>query len=312
MSKVLVVDDSPVDQRLAGRILVKRFSEDPEDGDTGIVPVYAANGKEALEAIARENPDLVLTDLQMPEMNGLDLVLHIRARYPMMPVILMTAHGSEELAVQALHAGAASYVPKRELAEELLLTVESVLETSQAKRSHAALMRCLVQNESQFVLDNDPALIPPLMGHLKDNVFRMSGSDDTGLIQLTVALREAILNAMEHGNLELSSELRENDEGSYHRLGQERRKQKPYCDRRVYITARESPTEAVYVIRDDGPGFDTSNLPDPTAEENLGKCSGRGLFLMRTFMSEVRHNAKGNEVTLIRRAAEKLAESGLV
>ena len=48
----------------------------------------------------------------------------------------------------------------------------------------------------------------------------MSGSDETGLIQMTVALREALVNAMEHGNLELDSALRENDDGSYHRLAQ--------------------------------------------------------------------------------------------
>ncbi len=96
-------------------------------------------------------------------------------------------------------------------------------------------MDCLTQTESHFVLDNDPALIPPLVAYLKDNVFRMSGSDETGLIQLTVALREALLNAIEHGNLELSSELREQDDSSYHRLGQARRGQKPYADRRVHV-----------------------------------------------------------------------------
>ncbi len=117
MSKVLVVDDSPVDRRLAGRLLEMRH--DPVYGDepTGLLVVYASNGKEALEAIAAEAPDAVVTDLQMPEMNGLALVLQIRIRYPLLPVILMTAHGSEDLAVQALQGGAASYVPKRELRE---------------------------------------------------------------------------------------------------------------------------------------------------------------------------------------------------
>ena len=312
MSKILIVDDSPVDQRLAGKLLVKRFGVDPEDAATGLIPLYASNGKEALEMIARESPDLVLTDLQMPEMNGLNLVMHVRIRFPMIPVILMTAHGSEELAVQALHAGAASYVPKRDLANDLLFTVESVLETAQAKRSQHALMQCLTQTESQFVLTNDPSLISPLMGYLKENVFRMSGSDDTGLIQMTMALREAILNAMEHGNLELNSALKENDETSYHQLGQERRKLPPYQDRRVFLTARENPKEAIYIIRDEGPGFDTKNLPDPTDPVNLEKSSGRGLFLMRTFMSEIRHNEKGNEITLIRRVADKQKDSDLL
>jgi CheY-like chemotaxis protein len=301
MSKVLIVDDSPVDRRLAGKLLEQRAdSHEP----TGIAVAYAANGKEAIEAIAREAPDAVLTDLQMPELNGLDLVIQVRARFPLVPIILMTAHGSEELAVRALQSGAASYVPKRELSRDLLETVEGVIEMASTRRDQSRLMESLEQTESRFVLKNDPSLIPPLVSYLRDNVFRMSGSDDTGLIQTTMALREALLNAMEHGNLQLDSVLRENDDHSYHQLARERRAMKPYSDRLVHVTATETRKEAVYVIRDDGPGFDTSKLPDPTDPANIEKRSGRGLLLMRAFMSEVRHNKQGNEVTLIRRPKE--------
>jgi hypothetical protein len=215
-------------------------------------------------------------------------------------VILMTAHGSEGLAVKALRSGAASYVPKQELAKDLLETVESVIESAGGKRDESRLLQSLKRTESEFELENDPALIPPLITHLKDCAIRMNG-DDPGLIQMTVALREAVLNAMDHGNLELDSALRESDDHSYHALQRARRGQKPYSDRRVFVTVRQAPGEAVYVIRDEGPGFDTSQLPDPTDPANLEKRSGRGLLLMRAFMSEVRHNARGNEVTLVRR-----------
>jgi anti-sigma regulatory factor (Ser/Thr protein kinase) len=238
----------------------------------------------------------------MPGLSGLDLVIQVRARFPLVPVILMTAHGSEELAVRALQSGAASYVPKRELAEDLRETVETVIEAALGRRDRERLMKSLTQTESHFVLENDPALIPPLVAYLKESVFRMSGSDETGMIQMTMALREALVNAMEHGNLELNSELKERDDNAYHETARLRRTIKPYCDRRVHVTARETRDEAVYVIRDDGFGFDTSHLPDPTDPAHLEKRSGRGLLLMRAFMSEVRHNDRGNEVTLIRRA----------
>ena len=193
-------------------------------------------------------------------------------------------------------------MPKRELSRDLLEVVEGVIEAAHGKRDQSRLMSSLDQTDSRFVLENDPSLIPPLVTYLKENIFRMSGSDETGLIQTTMALREALLNAMEHGNLQLDSSLRENDEHSYHELARQRRREQPYCDRRVHVQARETRTEAVYVIRDDGPGFDTSKLPDPTDPHNLEKRSGRGLLLMRAFMTEVRHNDRGNEVTLIRRA----------
>jgi len=190
-------------------------------------------------------------------------------------------------------------VPKREMATDLLETVESVIESAHGKRDQKRLLQSLTQTESQFELPNDPELISPLVVHLKENVFRMSGSDETGLIQMTVALREALMNAMEHGNLELDSAMREQDDGAYHRLARERRTQQKYADRRVHVKSRESRGEAIYVIRDEGRGFNTTNLPDPTDPANLEKRSGRGLLLMRAFMAEVKHNDRGNEVTLV-------------
>ena len=65
-----------------------------------------------------------------------------------------------------------------------------------------------------------------------------------------------------------------------------------------------SRSQAVFVIRDDGPGFDPSTLPDPTDPEYLERPHGRGLMLMRTFMDEVTYNAAGNEVRMVKRATK--------
>src|SRR3954471_16062609 len=97
-TEVLIVDDSPIDRRLAGRIVEK---------STGLRVSYASDGLEALRQIARSAPAVVVTDMQMPEMDGLDLVREIRCLHPSIPVVLMTAFGSEEIAIRALKAGAA-------------------------------------------------------------------------------------------------------------------------------------------------------------------------------------------------------------
>ena len=57
----------------------------------------------------------------------------------------------------------------------------------------------------------------------------------------------------------------------------------------------------MFVVRDQGKGFDPTQLPDPTEPENVGRVNGRGLFLIRTFMDEVTFNSQGNEITMIRR-----------
>jgi CheY-like chemotaxis protein len=292
MAKVLVVDDNPMDRRLAGGLVEKT---------SGLTAVYAANGEEALAVLRRDSPDLVLTDLLMPDMDGLELVEQVRANHSLVPVILMTAFGSEDVAIQALKRGAASYVPKRKLADDLIETVESVLNVSKASRQQQRLLECLTQTESHFHLDNDPTLIPPLIGHLQDNLARMNLCDEIGRIRVSVALQEALVNAIHHGNLEVSSLLREEDEKSYYALIDDRRKKKPFSLRRVQVIARESPQEATYVVRDEGPGFNPQALPDPTDPANLERVYGRGLLLIRTFMDEVYHNESGNQITLIKR-----------
>lgn len=301
MVKILIVDDTRTDRLLAKGLLERRPGLEALECRTGLSAVEAENGEEALKSLQQQTIDLVLTDMIMPGMNGLELVETIHTRYPLLPVVLMTAHGSEEIAMQALQKGAASYVPKQNLARDLLETVEDVLRLSSAERGQQRLMACLARVESEFHLDNDPALIPALIGHVCENLRRLKCCAENERLRVTVALSEALLNAMYHGNLEVGSELRETDEKAYRRLLEERRGSPPYANRRIHILAYESSTEARYVIRDEGNGFDPSRLPNPTDPANLEKISGRGLLLIRTFMDEVRHNDKGNEITMIKR-----------
>ncbi len=291
MTTILVVDDSAVDRKLVGGLLGK---------DATIKVDFAVNGLDALAKMEAAIPDLVVTDLIMPQMDGLSLVSAVRQQFHMVPVILMTSKGSEELAVQALEAGAASYVPKRILAQRLLDTVHNVLAVSWRRRSHIRLMGSMTQSESTFVLENDPALIGPLVSYVQEDCTHIGLCDATERTRVGVALEEALTNALYHGNLQIGSELREEDERAYWALVKERGRESPYRDRRIHITARMSRDRGVFAIRDEGPGFDPSSLPDPTDPANLEKVSGRGVLLMRTFMDEVNYNESGNCVTLVK------------
>ncbi len=302
MVKVLVVDDSPVDRRLAGSLLEKRSGPGGQKTPTGITVIYAANGKEGLAALASEMPDLVLSDMQMPEMNGLELVETVKNQFPKVPVIIMTAHGSEEIARQALQGGAASYVPKRDLAGDLFATVEEILNLAAANEQKQRLLgECLRRSEAQFLLPNNMGYIAPLIGHLQESLIHMKICDDNGLIRVAVCLREALTNAIIHGNLQIDSALRDPDEKDYYSQIESRSQEEPYADRFVHVTARETPEEAHYTIRDEGEGFDFRSLPDPTDPANLERVHGRGMLLIQTFMDEVRHNSTGNEITMIKR-----------
>jgi CheY-like chemotaxis protein len=293
---VLIVDDYPVDRRIAGAIVEKH---------TGLSPTYAGDGREALESIERELPAVVLTDLQMPGMDGLALVQGIREKYPRLPVILMTAHGSEDVAMLALRAGATNYVPKKTLSRELAETLRHVLDLSAIDRDRRRILGALERRESSFKVENDPNLITPLIQLLQEDLGGMGLCDATARMRVGVALQEALSNALYHGNLEVSSDLRQEDEREFYGLAALRRAEEPYRDRRIRVHARLDREVVTYAIEDEGPGFDTSSLDRPIDPEDLMRVGGRGLLLIRTFMDEVVFNEQGNRITLIKRSPSK-------
>jgi CheY-like chemotaxis protein/anti-sigma regulatory factor (Ser/Thr protein kinase) len=289
---VLVVDDSEVDRRLVGGLLERQ-------GRCGVL--YAHDGKEALQSFATAIPDLVLTDLHMPEMDGLELVAAIKGDYPLTPVVLMTALGSEEIASEALRRGAASYVPKRKLADDLVDTVERVLAAAREDRAHSRLMHSLTDCTARFVIGNDLKLIRMLVNYLQELLRCMPLGDETERLRVGLAVEEALKNACYHGNLEVGTGEGWPNRKAIEHIVAQRLMEEPYRRRKIFVEATVSRTEAKFTIRDEGPGFDVSKLPDAAAPVRSDVTSGRGIALLRTIMDEVRYHGTGNEVTLVKR-----------
>ena len=289
MTRILVVDDSAADRELLGHLL----------NEQAWAVLYADDGRQALAQMRAHIVDLVLTDLVMPELDGQAFVEQAKIDHPLVPVVLMTARGSEEIAVQALEAGAASYVPKKRLVRDLVEVVHRILDASYEHKSHTRLLGRL--RAAAFVLENDLDLISALVSYLT-RVLRDSGMfDQSDCHRIATALDEALTNAFYHGNLELGSETREHDVRAYRALADRRRQSAPYRDRRIQVSLSLTPGEARFVVTDDGRGFDVGDVPDPTLPENLAHPGGRGVFLMKTFMDDVIYNDVGNEVTLSKR-----------
>jgi DNA-binding NarL/FixJ family response regulator len=291
---LLIVDDSPLDRHMAETVVNRR---------PGWHVLHAGSGTEALACLRAGGVQVVLADVLMPETDGLQLVETVRDEFPGLPVVLMTAYGCEDLAIRALRAGAASYVPKRSLNRYLADTLEQVLDLSHARRQQQRVEECLHCLDRDFLLDNDPSVIPHLVANLKDMLRLLGVGDPNTQMRVAIALEEALLNGLYHGNLELSSELRHDGSRAYQHAAEQRRRLSPYRERRLYVKANVSRSEAVFHIQDEGPGFDPGSVPDPTDPIVCGLPSGRGLLLIRTFMDEVRHNPTGNQITMIKRQA---------
>lgn len=292
MPTIMVVDDTAVDRRLAGGLL---------ESAPNVEVCYAENGKDALLQIGARLPDLVVTDLQMPEIDGLELVTTIGEKYPEVPVVLMTAHGSEVVAAQALANGAASFVPKTELAENLLETVMHILVMSESDSRYKKLVSCATKTDFEFNLENDPSIIDPLIDMVQQVAISQGLLSHNNRVQLGVALEHALLNAMIRGNLELTRE-----EMPVLSRGKvlERCEQDPYRSRRVYFRSLVTPDKAEFTIRDEGPGFDTTSVPESSDPESFKDGSGRGLVLIQAFMDAVDFDASGNEIKLTKFRSE--------
>jgi DNA-binding NtrC family response regulator len=101
-ASVLVVEDNDLEREITAEIL----------RDEGFIVEEAAVGKRAVELLALGRFDVVITDLMMPGMSGEELLARVRADYPSTQVIVLTAHGTIESAVQAVKNGASDYLPK--------------------------------------------------------------------------------------------------------------------------------------------------------------------------------------------------------
>ena len=302
MKKILVVDDSPIDRLLVGRLLESNSDWSVQFAEDGRLAIEAVNAMATEPSPAL--PDLIVTDLQMPYIDGLELVNYIKQNFPTIPIVLITGFGSEKVAMDALRSGAANYTPKSGMQKDLMRTVSHVLEMSEWVRVDQAH----VQNSSgadacqlAFVLENDLGLIGPLIEHLQTKLPKWS---EPHRLQIGMALDEALVNAMHHGNLEVESSLRasgeDDGEDLYYAEIRNRKSTEPFCDRRVQVRASFSKDSIEVQIKDEGPGFDPTEVADPRSPENLTKVSGRGLFLIRTFMDAVTHNNTGNEITLLK------------
>ena len=165
MSRVLVIDD---DASL-------RFTLEAVLSDAGLTVETTDGGSSGLAAFEARGADLVLTDLAMPDIDGMQVLARLRASDPSVPVLMLTAHGSERVAVAAMKAGAFDYLPKPFDPDELVLAVKRATDWRELRlqnarlRTEAALGRTIIADS-------------PAMKRVMDVVARVAPKDVTVLL----------------------------------------------------------------------------------------------------------------------------------
>lgn len=304
MPNILLVDTSDATRRLVADVLAVR----PE-----WTVVEAAEGQHGLTLAGLVPLDLVLADASASGPGGLPLHNCLAAEQPLLPIIVMLEAGDEDAAALALQAGAAGYVSKRRLYHELIDVVERMLSVAAKDHGPMTIEALQAGQSTSLELGNDLSRVSEVVRYLTSQCCRFGVTDAAEQIRVAVALEEALLNAIIHGNLEVGSELRERSDDAYRQAVESRRHSREYGRRRVYLRCEVDSTQARFIVRDEGPGFDVRTLPDPRDPENLTRASGRGVLLMRAFMDEVVYNGLGNEVTLVKhRSSTRSAASPAV
>jgi hypothetical protein len=181
------------------------------------------------------------------------------------------------------------------------------LARAEADRQNDNPTKNLDEIRCKFTLDNDPGLITPLVNWLQGYVGEICISDSNERVRAMVALEEAILQAMYHGNLEFTEDeldeiRRDPKSGQCSSLVQHRRGAPAICDRRVKVDVAITSEGARFAIRCEGAG-----LQQPTFEEYAnGDCfekgSGRSPMLLRGLMDAAIYADDGNEITLVKYA----------
>jgi two-component system response regulator HydG len=173
MSRVLVVDDHEA-LRSGVALRLERMGHEART---------ASSGAEALELLAEEAADLVITDYRMEPMDGLQLLQAVKERWTETDVIMVTAHGSIEVAVQAMQKGAADFVEKTDLNQVLPIKVSKVLENRSARHERDRL-----DAENEYLREEIGDRYGEIVGDSKTMrqvlaaVDRVSGTDSSVLI----------------------------------------------------------------------------------------------------------------------------------
>lgn len=162
---ILVVDDEQnIRTALAGIL-----------EDEGYRPVFAQDGLEALDMAKKENPDLVLLDIWMPKLDGLETLQALKEFHPLLTVIMMSGHGTIETAVKSTKLGAYDFIEKPLSLEKVLVTVKNGLDVGQLKAEND-LLRTAAFKGHEIVGKT------PVIAHLREQIKRVAATDAAVLI----------------------------------------------------------------------------------------------------------------------------------
>jgi len=286
--KVLIVEDDPASMNYLEIILKKE----------GLDYELASDGEAGLAKFKEFQPHIVLSDINMPNMSGIDLLASIKKINPQTIVIMLTAFNSEEYVIESMRFGANNYLKKPILRDNLTSLLRKYKALIYARSQHTKLHNFVQSHSFTMKIENDMTQVPHIINYLIDEVESFFKEDEAMGIRL--GLDEIIINAIEHGNLKISYKEKSNaiQNNSFEALIQERNSLPKYAHKKVTLNFTFKDGYCEWIIEDEGDGFDPNSIPNPITNDGTESLHGRGIFITRFQFDELEYIGKGNVVRL--------------
>lgn len=264
MAKILVVDDEEIVRTTLKRALNR----------DDMVVTTASLAKEALALLENEKFDLIMTDVKMPEMDGITFVKTVKLDDPEVPIVVLTGFATIEMTRDALQSGAYNFLTKPFEIENILAVVKRGLTLKKEivrNKEVASFTQCQFDVE----IPSRAELLGGVIFYIIEQLKLMDFSERIIATEILMTLDEAITNAHKHGN-------------------------KADQTKKIFVRTKIDRDKMEMSIRDEGEGFDPEQLINPLSPEGIERNCGRGVFLIKSYMDEVSYNDKGNELTIVK------------
>lgn len=282
--KILLIEDD-----LPSRTFMSDLVE-----SSGHLVQSAPDGLAGLEVFKQFQPDLVITDIMMPKMDGIEFLQEIRQCSPHVIVIMVTAFSSDDFAVQALNLGANNYLKKPIREKELFPLLEKYSKFFKFSFPPKVMLGTVTRREVTMEFENEFDLIPAIADQLVEQVAGYCGEER--LLDARIGLVELLNNSIEHGNFAITpaEKLEAMDRGkeAVKDLFRKKMSLPKLSRRRVTVDFKMDQTLVEWVITDQGKGFNWKKI----IARNPSSIEFKGIFICQYHFDELIYLGAGNKV----------------
>jgi YesN/AraC family two-component response regulator len=256
----------------------------------------AINGEDGLEKHASYNPDLIICDIQMPKMDGLEMLSRLRKDKSDTFFIITTAFGSEDYAIDALRLGANNYLKKPIDKKSLIGLIKKYKSIIDHRLLTKKAEGKIIEKELKIAFETNIEHVSAIVSQLLSEI--SVSFDDSERTNIELGLDELITNSIEHGNLGITFEEKvyAADSNRIPELYKEKMENPELAKRKIYVDFKQKDGYCEWIITDEGKGFDWKSIPDPTQGAQLMELNGRGIFITNFLFDEMEYMGNGNQV----------------